>query len=70
MTVTGLTSRDTTEKVAVVVTLNSPLSVVCTNTSLCCAAARQSWVLTSSQALADRSFNGHLARAIDDEPRG
>lgn len=71
MTGTGLSSGDlTAEGVVAVVTLTSLLSVVCANASSLCSALSQSWLLIGSQAPADRSFNGHLSRALDAGPQG
>lgn len=71
MTRTGLSSGGlTAERVVAVVTLTSPLSVLRANTSFLFYGLRQLWLLISSQAPADRSFNGHLAWALDAEPQG
>lgn len=71
MTRTGLSSGDlTAERVTVVMTLTFPLSVLSVNASSLLSPLRPSWLLSSSQAPADRSFNGHVARALDAEPQG
>lgn len=71
MTRTGLSSGDpAAERVVAVATLTSPLSVLSANASSLLSPLRQSRLLISSQAPADRSFNGHLARALDAEPQG
>lgn len=71
MTRTGLSSGDlTAERVVAVVTLTSPLSVLCASASSLFSPLSRSWRPISSQAPADRSFNGHLAWALDAELQG
>lgn len=52
------------------VAFTSSLSVVCSSASLFFSATSQLLVPTGSQAPADRSLNGHLTGALDDEPQG